>query len=76
MNNFWKDIKIFNILFGQIRDNLFLTKFQLRGLTHDERLLWSNYPPWFEVFSNEKIDKYLTIDQTILKNKFHNAQIH
>jgi hypothetical protein len=43
-------------------------KFQLGGLTHDEGILWSKHPPWFEVFSNEKIDnfidKYLTIDQT------------
>jgi hypothetical protein len=45
MNNFQKDIKNFNSLFGQIEVLFLVIKFQLGGLTHDEGILWSKHPP-------------------------------
>jgi hypothetical protein len=80
MNNFYKLIRNTNLIFGKVKDYLFITEFQSKGLLHDLKLLWVQNAPTFGVSKNEKIEffvnKYLTIDQTILSNEIFNMQIH
>jgi hypothetical protein len=57
-----------------------VTKFQASKLLHDYGLLWIENAPYFYINSNEFIkkivDKYLIIDQTILKEKNCTIQLH
>ncbi len=57
-----------------------LKKFQSITLSHDHALLWCKNVSRFGIFTNEEIenfvDKYLKVDQNILKNNNHNNQIH
>ncbi len=71
-----KLLKKTNILFGEVWDYFFITKFQFGSLAHDHGLIWVKDVFWFGISMNEEIDKYLTIDQTILPKYIHNAQIH
>jgi hypothetical protein len=52
----------------------FLVEFQTCGLPYDHGLLWIENAPRFGVSSNEVIEKfvnkYLTMDETILKRKY------
>jgi hypothetical protein len=49
-------------------------------LPHDHGLLWVHNALTFGVSKNEKVEcfvnKYLTIDQTMLSIEIHNMQIH
>jgi hypothetical protein len=73
MNCLHKLLKKTNILFGEVQDYVFITKFQFEGLAHDHGLIWVKDVFQFGISMNEEIDKYLTIDQTILPNNIHNA---
>jgi hypothetical protein len=57
-----------------------VTKFQASNLPHDYGLLWIENAPHFDINSNESIkkfvDKYLIIDQTILKEETCIIQLH
>jgi len=52
----------------------FLIEFQTCGLPYDHGLLWIENTPCFGDSSNEVIEnfknKYLTMDETILKRKY------
>jgi hypothetical protein len=80
MNSFCKLIRNTYLIFGQVKNYFFITKFQLRGLLHDYGLLWIENAPRNDVFQNEDIEcfvnKYLTTDQTMFKHKICNMQIH
>jgi len=80
MNSFCKLIQNIDLIFGKVKDYFFIIEFQSRGLPHDHGLLWVQNAPIFGVSKNEKIqcfvDKYLTINQTILSIEIHNIQIH
>ncbi len=64
----------------KVEDHFFITKFQFGGLTHDHGLIWVNDVPQFGISMNENIeifvDKYWTINQTIMPKDFRNVQIH
>jgi hypothetical protein len=70
-----KLLKKINILFGEVQDYFFNTKFQLE-VWHMIHILYQQ----IYQFMNEKIDnfvdKYLTTNQTILPKDIHSAQIH
>ncbi len=74
MNSFHKLLKNTKTIFDKGKDYFLITKFQASKLLHDYGLLWIENAPHFDVNSNESIkkivDKYLIIDQTILKKKF------
>jgi hypothetical protein len=44
MNSFRKLLKNSSIMFGEVQDYFFVTKFQSRGLAHDHGLLWVKSP--------------------------------
>jgi hypothetical protein len=60
-------------MFGEIQDYFFVTKFQSIGPAHDHGLPWIKDAPQYNISSNEQvkksINKYLTIDQIVLKNQ-------
>ncbi len=68
------------MIFGQVKGYFFIIEFQLGGLPHDHGLSWIENAPRYGVSQNEEIecfvDKYLTIDQIMLKHEIHNMQIH
>jgi hypothetical protein len=70
MNNFQKLLKSNNLLFSEINDYFYITKFQITSLVHGHGL-WSKNVLRFGIFTNEEIkifvDKYLTTDQSIFK---------
>jgi hypothetical protein len=80
MNNFCKLFKNKYILFGQVVDYFFITKFLSRRLVHDHGLLWVRNVLQFDISSNNKVeifvDTYLTTDQTSLQKEICNAQVH
>jgi hypothetical protein len=80
MNNFRKLLKNKYILFGQVVDYFFITKFLSRRLVHDHGLLWVKNVLQFGISSNNKVknfvDTYLTTDQTNLQKEICNAQVH
>ncbi len=69
MNSFQIFIKYVDVVFGQIKDFFFVTKFQVEGLPHDHGLLWVENVAQFAILTNENIecfvDTYLTTNQTI-----------
>ncbi len=62
-----------SIMFGEVQDYFFVIEFHSRGLAHDHGLLWVKNAPQYNISSNKQvenfIDKYLIIDQTVLKNE-------
>jgi hypothetical protein len=72
--------KLFNVLFCEIQDFFFVTRFQSGGLAHDHGLLWVQSVLQFGISSNETIenfiDKYITNDQTFFPIEIHSSQIH
>jgi len=54
-----KLLKKTNILFGEIWDYFFITKFQFGGLAHDHGLIWVKDVFRFGISMNEEIDQIL-----------------
>jgi hypothetical protein len=78
MNSFHELIRNADLIFGKVKDYVFITKFQSGGLPHDHGLLCVQNAPTFGVSKNEEIecfiDKYLT-DQVMFSIEIHNMQI-
>jgi hypothetical protein len=76
MNIFHKLIRNIDLIFGKVKDYFFMNEFQLGSLLHDHGLLWVQNAPTFGVSKNEKLEcfvnKYLTIDETMLLIEIHN----
>jgi hypothetical protein len=66
MNSFRKLLKNTNVLFNEVKNYFFITKFQSISLVHDHELLWIKNAHMFGISSNKDIenfvDKYLIMD--------------